>query len=62
MSNTECRELKETEIGVRATPFDSLRTLDFVATRSLVEKIGGASCQTRTDDLLITNQLLYQLS
>jgi hypothetical protein len=22
----------------------------------------GAACRTRTDDLLITNQLLYQLS
>ncbi len=25
-------------------------------------EIPGATCQTRTDDLLITNQLLYQLS
>ena len=33
--------------------------------RSLVENRGilnGATCQSRTDDLMITNQLLYQLS
>jgi len=27
-----------------------------------LELVNGAACPTRTDDLLITNQLLYQLS
>jgi hypothetical protein len=31
-------------------------------TRIYVFRLTEAGCRTRTDDLLITNQLLYQLS
>ena len=33
-----------------------------MALRVAVEKIVGAACQNRTDDLLITSEMLYQLS
>jgi hypothetical protein len=36
--------------------------MSFGVSRSLPERLAGAGSRVRTDDLLITNQLLYQLS
>lgn len=41
---------------------DLLTGRAFGCQRTLAEGGIGAGCQNRTDDLLITNQLLYQLS
>ena len=43
-----------------------VKTIPYRHNKSLIPKgiqgLNGAACQIRTDDLMITNQLLYQLS
>ena len=38
------------------------RDVTNVSNDNFICYLGGATCQNRTDDLLITKQLLYQLS
>ena len=53
------RFARANELVAKLPPLSNLR---FSSSQPIGSSDAGAGCRTRTDDLLITNQLLYQLS
>ena len=49
-------------ILVRSITTGPIRARDWFETEQALTRVKGAGNRARTDDLLITNQLLYQLS
>ena len=53
---------KSSTTDLQSAPFGHSGTLPYSLVRLSTQRQGGAGRRTRTPDLLITNQLLYQLS
>ena len=53
---------KSSTTDLQSAPFGHSGTLPYAIVTAAVSERGGAGRRTRTPDLLITNQLLYQLS
>ena len=56
----EPSDLQSDPFGHSGTPPHNIQRISYQA--FLVDSINGADCRSRTGDLLITSQLLYQLS
>ena len=56
------RTIEAEATDLQSAPFDHSGTPPYSALRVIAGQEGGAGGRIRTPDLLITNQLLYQLS